>query len=215
MPSDKFALPLVMTLVLAACSNEAGESQADASADVIEVDAMALTCAPAVSTCDPADPRSVVRGFARLPAESTPGEGTSGDLVVALYHRRYGDTTRGGNPHWITRIPDVDLGQGPVPFQIDMCSGNAMMWSEENCEYNLIVVLDSNGNNSIATANMVPDVDEPAAMAVVELSCRGESPCLDLTLDCRSGQACVTYDPPGECACAAESCASESSICAL
>jgi len=134
--------------------------------------------------------------------------------MVALMHRRYGHSEHGGHPHWLERIPNVDLAQ-PVPFQIDMCSGNAEMWSEENCEFNLIVVLDGNGNNTFETLNVAPDPGEPAALKVVELSCRGTSPCLDVPLDCVDGVGCVAYEPPGDCVCAPESCNSDSAICQL
>ena len=155
---------------------------------------------------------SIIRGTVELPG----GERGSGDLVIALMHRRYGKPENGGHPHWMWTFQDVDLRE-PYSFEIDMCEGNAVMWSEENCEYNLIAILDTNANNGLAgSRGAVPDLDEPTSVHVMDLSCHAEgATCVSLTLDCVAGAECVDYEDPGDCACAENACPSESAICAL
>jgi hypothetical protein len=154
---------------------------------------------------------SLVQGVAQLPAGA---EGpTTGNLVVAMMHRRYGDPERGGHPHWSWTFEDVDLA-APTPFVVDMCEGSATMWSEENCEYNLVVILDVDG--SLGPFQTLPDEGDPAAMVTFDLSCHADGPtCLgDIALDC-AGPECVADVDAGDCPCAEDSCESQSAICEL
>ena len=160
------------------------------------------------SLCDNA--ASLVQGLVTLPE----GE-ASGDLVLAMMHRRHGSPEAGGHPHWFWQFDDVSLSSSePLPFTIDMCEGNAEMWSEENCEYNLVALLDADGDNGWGAARAVPDPGEPSAVATFDLSCHAEGPtCVQLELGCTDGAACVLYESPGACECAEESCPSEAGLC--
>ena len=145
-----------------------------------------------------------------------PGGPTTGDLVVAMMHRRMGEPEVGGHPHWAWTFEDVDLTE-PMPITVDMCDGNAIMWSEENCEYNLIVLVDGNDNNGLTGARVArPDPGEPAAMLPYEQSCHHDGPYqFELALDCLDGDACVTYEAQPACECAELACDSMSAICEL
>jgi hypothetical protein len=167
-----------------------------------------LTCgAPKASACS--NPASVVRGMVRLGPGVVPTS-TAGQLVVALTHYREGEGSFGGYPHAGITIPTIDLAKGPVPFQVDMCS-NGEMWSEDNCEYNLIVILDTNKNNGFD--QLLPDPGEAATrIGNVLLSCTGESQCMDVVLDCTAGASCTQYFDPmpvGYCKCAMPGCKSQ------
>ena len=167
---------------------------------------------PAItSLCD--NPASIVHGTVQLPDGA---ENTEGNLVIGMMHRRMGDPTEGGHPHWGWGYVDVDLTE-PYPFEIDMCAGNAVMWSEENCEYHLIVILDRNTNNGMGGSQFfTPDEGENAAMEVFDLSCHAEGEtCMNITLDCVAGAGCIDYEEPETCTCAEDVCPSESGICWL
>jgi hypothetical protein len=149
-----------------------------------------------------------------VPVES---EGT-GDIVVALMHRRYGQPENGGHPHWLWRFDGEALSATePTYLTVDMCDGNAVMWSEENCEYNLIVLVDTNGNNGFSGERLArPDPGEPAILLPYEQSCHHEGPYrFELALDCLDGDDCVLYEPEAACTCAETTCDSESAICEL
>ncbi len=191
-------------------SNTAGTSAGSVGTDG-DTDTEGPRCeAQATSLCG--TQASIIRGTVELPE----GETSEGNLVLALMHRRYGNPGVGGHPHWMWTFPQVDLSE-PYTFEIDMCEGNAVMWSEENCEYNLIALLDGNANNGLSgSQGAVPDLAEPTAVHVLDLSCNAEGPtCVALTLECVDGAACVTYDDPGECPCAEDACPSEAAICSL
>ena len=168
--------------------------------------------ADADSVCG--NPASLIHGSVQLAAGMEP---MTGDLVIELMHRRYGSPDNGGHPHQIWRLPNVTVGpDDAVEFDVDMCDANASMWSEENCEYNLIVILDRDSNTGLGPNNLAPDVDDPTAVEVFNLSCHAAGPtCFDLELSCMDGGACVTYEPPEACECAADSCDSEAAICQL
>lgn len=163
------------------------------------------------SVCD--NPASLVQGRVTLPDGASQ---TSGDLVIAMMHRHHGDPAAGGHPHWMWTFEDVDLSE-PYDFEVDMCDGNAIMWSEENCAYNLIAILDENGNNGLPNRRQaVPDIGEAAAMIVMDLSCHADGPtCVDMALSCTDGRSCVTFEAPEACDCAAESCDSQVAICQM
>lgn len=134
-----------------------------------------------------------------------------------LLHHRLGLGSEGGYDHSHVNIPDVDLADGPVEFALDMCQGGEM-WSEDACEFNVIAVLDTNGNNTAPAeeffVNKVPDDGEAATrVGPIEISCTGDSPCLDLVLECTDGQSCVSFSDPGGCSCAPTTCNSPMLLC--
>ncbi len=163
------------------------------------------TCdAPVTSVCG--NPSSVIQGHVRLADGVGPARG---DLFLALVHEAYSGAA-GGGYHAHTRLRDVDLSE-PVPFALDLCLGSAM-WTEDNCTYALQVVLDLNGDQS--ASKLLPDVGEPARkVRRLDLSCRGEAPCLDVVLDCTDGPTCASFRDLSECACEAQTCSSDFALC--
>ncbi len=138
-------------------------------------------------------------------------DSTSGNLVIGLTHYRLGSGDTGGAYHTHAVVSGVDLAAGATrEFSLDMCGGGGM-WSEDNCEYQLIAILDQNGNNE-SGFNMIPDPGEPSGVIPIELSCNGSSPCVDLVLDCM-GSSCTAFTDPGACSCAPQSCGSDFVTC--
>ncbi|MEL6344170.1 MAG: hypothetical protein AAFV53_13705 [Myxococcota bacterium] len=163
------------------------------------------------SLCD--NPASIVQIAATLPTGAEPG---AHDVVVAMMHGRHGDPTNGGHPHWIWRFEDQTMSDTePTFLEVDMCRGNAIMWSEENCEYNLIVMVDENQNNGLSSNNLArPDEGEYAAVQVFNQSCHHDGAYqFELTLDCVDGADCILFNGESGCACADPECPSESGIC--
>jgi len=151
---------------------------------------------------------SVVQGQVRLEEGLTTE--TEGNLYLALNHEAYAGAI-GGGYHIFDVIRDVDLSE-PVPFALDMCAGGAM-WSDTNCTYTLIAILDLNEDQS--AENALPDAGEPTGRAVdITLSCDGEAPCLDVVLDCVDGADCASFTD-AECSCDPQGCSSITSICNL
>ncbi len=175
------------------------------------------------SKCMPGNAASVIRGIAhfdpaKLASGGPDGGGIAPQLSIFLAHRQYAQKPEyalGGHPHAYRVMQNLNLTKGEIPFSIDMCELGTAMWSEDNCDFNLILILDKDGNNvaDALSINQVPDQGELSKMTVVQLSCRGTSACMDITLDCVDGQPCVNYDTPGTCACAAETCNSDSVTC--
>jgi hypothetical protein len=130
----------------------------------------------------------MVRGFAIL--DATPNR-TDGNLVAALTHADLGSGSSGGVYHMHDVVNGVDLADGPIEFALDMCLGSEM-WSSDWGDYNLILILDTNGNNSAGT-NLLPDAGEASARTVITLGSTGESPCLPTPLDCVDGASCVRF----------------------
>ena len=65
-----------------------------------------------------------------------------------------------------------------------MCDGNAIVWSDENCEYNLVPPLDCDGDNRLMGDLARPDPGKPAIVDVFEQSCHGGEPYrFELVLD--------------------------------
>jgi hypothetical protein len=162
-------------------------------------------CAPVVTQSACGNPNSIVRGTATLAVEGGP---TVGNLLVLLNHEYLGGGADGGVPHTGVYWTNVELANGPVPFEVDMCS-NGEMWSEENCEFVLHVTLDLDADNTI-------DPGEPTGTTTaLFLSCSAESPCLDITLDCTDGVTCTAFADPPICGCAGngESCNSPIVAC--
>lgn len=150
---------------------------------------------------------SIVQGQVRL------GDGmteTKGDLYLALNHESYAGSI-GGGYHIFDIIRDVDLSE-PVPFALDMCEGGAM-WSDMNCSYTLIAILDLDGDQS--ADDSLPDPGEPTGRAThITLSCMGDSPCVDIVLDCTDGESCASFSDEA-CACDNQGCSSIATICNL
>jgi len=196
------------TLSLLACADEVAVDEPDATVDTDSSTSSGLSACdqPLKSACS--DRSSVIRGQVTLGGGLT---ASTGDLFVALVHEVIGGAD-GGAYHTSVAVQGVDLSE-PVPFALDMCAGGRM-WSEENCEYSLQVILDLNGNQG--PLNLLPDPGEPAhRVKGIWLSCAEASPCLDVVLDCDSGADCATFDDLSDCACDATSCDSEFGLCSL
>ncbi len=149
---------------------------------------------------------SVVQGQVRL-AEGLTTE-TQGNLYITLNHEAYAGAL-GGGYHIFDVIRDADLSE-PVPFALDMCDDGAM-WSDTNCTYTLIAILDLNKDQS--EANALPDEGEPSGrVADITLSCTGDAPCLDVVLDCVDGPDCAKFTD-ADCSCDPQGCSSITSIC--
>jgi hypothetical protein len=138
----------------------------------------------------------MIRGVVTLPEGA---EVTAGNLTVYLTHGCLGQEAFGGYPHVGTVVEDVDFADGPVTFELDMCPGGEM-WTDEWGPYNLIAILDTNGNNTASTVK-APDQGEPSTRYFpVELLAGAESQCFTLTLDCTSGKDCISFEAnPPEC----------------
>lgn len=199
---------------------DAGEPAIEAGPEVMDAAATPDKCgAVPKSLCKTPNPGSVVRGIVHFdPALAKGVDGAKPQLSVFLAHREYAQKEEwltGGHPHAdrILNLDTVDLSKGEVPFAIDLCELGVAMWSEDNCGFNLVTILDTNGNNTDDNFNMIPDVGEAAKMTVVQISCHTASQCLDINLDCTTGQRCVSYGAPGVCKCASTTCDSEGKTC--
>lgn len=166
-------------------------------------------CEPVDSTGLCGDRAAIIRALVSIPSGASV---TTGTLFVGLTHEYLGSGSAGGVYHISTTVPNVDLADGPVSVELDMCQGG-VMWSEENCSYQLFAFLDQDGNAS--SGNLLPDPGEPASRQKgVELSCSGKSECYELELKCEAGASCVQFDEPTDaCECAADSCASDFVTC--
>lgn len=196
----------MLWVLLVGCGTKVDvDTNADGDTDVDT----AFTCDDDVprSACD--NPASVIRGQVRLAPGSTGP--TTGTLFVALAHEAYSGEA-GGGYHIDITIPSVDLAAGPVPFELDMCLGGAM-WSEENCDYGLVAILDQADDQ--AWDNLAPAPGEPATrIPHLALSCGDAAgPCLDVVLDCTDGASCVAFSSPATCACSEDSCPSDYALC--
>lgn len=209
----KHALALSMTLLIA-CGSEQIQSADGGPIAADAESAEPFTCAPPLAQSKCGNPASIVQGRVRLPNGTSKAPGT---LVIAMLHRRYGDPSVGGHPHWIWRIDDALVTDGYARFEVDMCDGNATMWSEENCEYNLVAFFDANANNGPeGPAEWIPDQGEATVRHSFDLSCHSEgATCLDLELTCMDGETCLADKSPGACECKADSCESQAAICKL
>ena len=194
-----------LLLLLVACSGpkEGDPVDTGTSDDTDSGDTeLEFVCAPPTlaSGCD--NTSSIVRGQVSL-GDITP-TATSGDLLLVMTHRTFGQGAKGGVYRTHVKLDNVDLAAGPVPFELDMCDGGAM-WSEDNCGYNLLVTLDTN-NNATSTSPM-PDPLEAATRHEFEISCRDDGPCLDVVLDCTAGASCLAFADGETCECG-EDCSS-------
>ncbi len=176
--------------------------------------------AQVASKCKPKNPGSVVRGLVHFdPALLGGGPIGERTLVIYLMHRQFAEPSEwalGGHPHAYKTIPKVDYIKGEASFSIDLCEFGAQMWSEDNCDFNLIAMIDRNGTNDPTSTFFdsahpaVPDPGEPAAVKTIQISCFAASQCVEMRLDCTDGASCVSYTDPGKCTCAAKSCGGES-----
>lgn len=201
---------MTLILALAACSGGKDEVSLPSAVDSDAPTTPSATgprCDKGMkSGCD--SQRSIVRGAVRL-ADGLDGP-TTGDLYLALTHDLY-DGQLGGGYHTHTVMRDVDLGE-PVEFAIDMCADGADMWSEDNCGYGLVVVLDQDGDQD--GDKILPDPGEPATrVGDLWLSCAEEPPCLDVVLDCVDGESCARFTEPASCECAEPACPSIVALC--
>jgi hypothetical protein len=187
---------LAFLLALAACGTPSDDPSSDGTPSAPDDgsstpdDGESLTCGnPKPSTCDEG---AVVRGVVTAP-DTGP---QAGDLVVFLTHHDLGQDSEGGYYHTSTVYEDVDLSEGPQEIQIDMCEGGEM-WPDDYGAYNLIAILDQNGNNAPDgfNSNRLPDAGEPSLRKFpVKPEQGGESPCFDdLVLDCTDGASCTAY----------------------
>ncbi len=198
---------LTLLCLSTACPDQGGGADDD---DDDTVEDYAPVCeAPPVSACG--NEASWVQGTVRLSPDLVDAP-TTGDIVVVLSHQMLGGGENGGFFHTSVIVEDADLTGDPVPFQLDMCAGGSM-WSEENCGYNLLVRLDTNGDHDDGL-NQVPDEGEPATRFTdIDVSCSSTAHCLDVVLDCVDGQSCVSFTETGTCFCGEPSCGSEFVTC--
>jgi hypothetical protein len=179
----------------------------------------ACAAPPAASKCGIEG--SWVRGTAHFdPAHF--GAGAKPVLRVSLRHSFTlfaGEEKIGGRLHAYKSIPIKNLASGSISFAIDMCMFGKM-WSEENGSFNVVLHIDENGNNDIATAQTnedavtvaTPDDGELAKIVKVDISCNAPSPCVEATLDCH-GSACTTIEPIGSCKKKSPGCKSDDAYC--
>ena len=117
----------------------------------------------------------------RVPA---PPEAPKPKLRVFLHHQvisRADENKTGGHPHaW--KSFDLDMEKGEARFTLDLCEFGVAMYSEENCGFNLVVMIDDAGLNDPdkkgATA-LVPRAGKLVKMTPLEVSCHASSPCFE------------------------------------
>ena len=177
-----------------------------------------VTPVPA-SKCTPGNPGSVIRGVVSFdPTHFTDGESVS--LGLFLYHQWTMDPSEaaiGGHPHAYKYTKNVDVTSGQIQFDIDLCELGVAMYSEENCAFNLVVMLDENGDNNPTKGEsaLTPTKGELVKLVPLSVSCHGDSQCLSVNADCNGGTACTTFTPiaMSSCVCAANACPSQSVSC--
>jgi len=174
--------------------------------------------AVAKSKCSPANPGSVVRGLVKFDPAHYAGK-SKPTLRVFMHHQfvmRADEGKTGGHPHAFVSSDDVDMDKGVAKFSIDLCELGTAMYSEENCGFNIIALLDENGNNDPDTKGepaFIPDKGELMKMTPVNVSCKTASQCLEIVADCADGSTCTTYTPVTTCKCSANKCPSDDKIC--
>ncbi len=170
------------------------------------------------SMCTPANAGSVVRGIVKFDPAHYAGK-SKPTLRVFMFHQWTlikGEEKTGGHPHAYVSSDDVDLAKGEARFTIDNCQLGTAMYSEENCGFNIVVMLDENGNNDPDAKGQIafiPDKGELVKMVPVDVSCHAPSQCLQVTADCVDGDTCTTYAPITACKCSASTCPSDSKYC--
>lgn len=208
----------------AAPASASGDTPDDAGADPPPADAAPATDACGAvpkSQCKPANPGSVVRGVVRFDPAHYAGKNVKPVLRVFLHHQfvlQASEAKQGGHPHAFDSFTNVDMEKGEARFTIDLCELGTAMWSEENCGFNLVAMLDEDGSNDpykIGQTAFLPQKGELVGMTPLEISCHKPSSCLEIKADCDGGDTCTTYTPITKCACAADSCPSDDAICKL
>lgn len=192
---------LYSLLALAACTPIAASDGATkdgtandssgATGDSSDSGGDSATCAEASkSSCG--DPASVIGVVVRAGSEGV----TTGDLVVYMTHVDLGQTNQGGYYHTSIALPGVDLSDGPIVTEVDMCEGGEM-WSADYGDYNLLAILDQDGSNQPDgfSSDRTPDADEPSArVSPVAMVPGAPSQCFDqVVLDCLDGRSCTAY----------------------
>ena len=217
---ERLAIAFLAAAALAGCTGKGDESaNGDDSESKVPDDSDTKVptdgCeAPGASDCG--NTGSIIRGWVQKDPDSIV-TGWTGNLWVFLTHNWPSEGTLGGDLKTSVLYENVDLEDGePFPFEIDMCTGAfGAMWSEDACTYNLLLLLDKNGNNT--PANMLPDENEPAhRVENLAISCTDDSQCLGtILLDCRRGSPCFTFDNAEvkQCECAAQTCNSDFENC--
>jgi len=214
------ALGAALAVTSFACSSAptaASTPAADAGSDALADAAANVQCAAAApSKCTVPNQGSVVRGVVTFdPSHFAAGAKVS--LSIALNHQFIlfkNEKLSGGHPHAFAYLKDVDVSNGAVPFSIDLCELGVAMWSEENCGFNLVAILDETGDNDPNGAgSRTPAKGELAGMIPLDISCHASSPCVEIKAACADGYSCVTYEPPATCACKTNGCPSDDQIC--
>jgi hypothetical protein len=192
----------------------------DVAADVAS-EAATLSCATApASKCSPAAPGSVVRGALTFDASHF-SAGQNVNLAIFLFHQWTVDSSEavtGGHPHAYKYVKNVDVSTGQLTFDIDLCELGPAMYSEENCGFNLVVMLDDTQKNNpdvYGPNAFLPRQGELVKLTQLNVSCMGDSQCLTISADCTAGQACTTYTPitMSSCVCSTQHCPSTSVVC--
>lgn len=217
--------PLAASLLLlsAACSSPPDQNTQDAATPDVAVDVATpqLACVTPVPTskCGSPTESSVIRGVVTFDSTHfTDGENVN--LALYLYHQwtmAPSEAVQGGHPHAYKYIKGVDVTTGQLAFDIDLCELGVAMYSEENCGFNLVVMFDENGDNDPNKGELALNATkgELVKMTPLDVSCHGDSQCLQITADCTGGTACTTYKPisMNSCVCASDKCPSESVVC--
>jgi hypothetical protein len=214
---------LGVLLLLLGCSSPPDQNGNDAAAaDVAaDVSTQTLACTTPIPTSKCATPTdsSVILGVVSVDATHF-SAGQNVNLALYLYHQwtmSPSEATIGGHPHAYKYIKGVDVSSGQVAFDLDLCELGVAMYSEENCGFNLVVMLDENADNDPVRGNyaLTPTMGELVKLTPLDVSCHGDSQCLSIAADCTDGIHCTTFKPitMSSCVCASDKCPSESVVC--
>jgi hypothetical protein len=169
------------------------------------------------SQCTPKNQGSIVRGVVKFDRSKLAPDAKA-YLRVYLHHEmvlRADEARQGGHPHAYDSFP-IDPTKDEVAFAIDLCSFGTAMWSEENCGFHLVTIIDDDGKNdpeAQGSLAMMPRTGKLVKLTPLEISCHKPATCLQIVADCTDGEACTTYTPPTKCACAPNSCPSDDAYC--
>lgn len=183
-------------------------------------------CAPVTlkTRCKSGGDAAIVRGVARFSASGLDAGSTKPSLAVFLRHSLVltsFEARIGGRLHATRVIPltEQQIRDGVAPFEIDLCTHDVAMWSEENGPFNVVVMLDEQGTHDMNTATQeypfqTPQEGEWVKMVQnINVSCYQPSVCLDVTLDCNRGTECTTFKPLEQVTCAVPACDSDHGVC--
>lgn len=170
------------------------------------------------SQCTPANPGSVIRGIVKFDPKRYAGK-KAPTLVLYLHHQIVvspREAAQGGHPHAYKKVEVKDVTKGEAPFSLDLCEFGTAMYSEENCGFNLVAMLDEDGGNDPdnGATSMIPRKGQLVKMTPLDISCHKPSPCLTIQADCVDGDACTTFSPLKACKCSAQQkCPSDDKVC--